>query len=64
MQRLLSVEEAATYMGVPKSFIYRLSHEGRLPGRVSLGHRTLKIDKERLDRFIERKLGDGGEDGN
>ncbi len=54
--RLLSVEEAATYLGVRKSTIYSWAWRRKIPS-VKMGRRLL-FDLEDLDRIIkERKRG-------
>ena len=54
--RLLSVEQAATYLGVQKSTIYSWAWRRKIPS-VKMGRRLL-FDREDLDRIIqERKRG-------
>ncbi|MCZ6625220.1 MAG: helix-turn-helix domain-containing protein [Deltaproteobacteria bacterium] len=56
MKRLLSVAEAATYLGVQKSTIYSWAWRRKIPS-VKMGRRLL-FDREDLDRMIqERKRG-------
>ena len=51
MKRLLSVEEAATYLGVRKSTIYSWAWRRKIPS-VKMGRRLL-FDLKDLDRIIE-----------
>ncbi len=51
--RLLSVEEAATYLGVQKSTIYSWAWRRKIPS-VKMGRRLL-FDREDLDRIIEER---------
>ncbi len=51
--RLLSVEDAATYLGVQKSTIYSWAWRRKIPS-VKMGRRLL-FDREDLDRIIEER---------
>ena len=51
--RLLSVQEAATYLGVQKSTIYSWAWRRKIPS-VKMGRRLL-FDREDLDRLIEER---------
>ncbi len=51
--RLLSVEEAASYLGVQKSTIYSWAWRRKIPS-VKMGRRLL-FDREDLDRIIEER---------
>jgi len=51
--RLLSVQEAATYLGVQKSTIYSWAWRRKIPS-VKMGRRLL-FDREDLDRIIEER---------
>ncbi len=53
MKRLLSVGEAATYLGVRKSTIYSWAWRRKIPS-VKMGRR-LPFDREDLDRIIEER---------
>jgi len=53
MKRLLSVEEAAMYLGVRKSTIYSWSWRRKIPS-VKMGRRLL-FDRQDLDRIIEER---------
>ncbi len=50
-KRLVSVEEAAKYLGVQKSTIYSWAWRRKIPS-VKMGRRLL-FDREDLDRMIE-----------
>jgi len=50
-RRLLSVEEAAKYLGVQKSTIYAWAWRRKIPS-VKIGRRLL-FDREDLDQIIE-----------
>ncbi len=50
-KRLISVEEAAKYLGVQKSTIYSWAWRRKIPS-VKMGRRLL-FDREDLDRMIE-----------
>ncbi|MEW6490071.1 MAG: helix-turn-helix domain-containing protein [Thermodesulfobacteriota bacterium] len=49
---LLSVSEAAAYLGVGRKVVYRLLEEGRIAA-VKAG-RTTRIEKRSLDEFRAR----------
>jgi excisionase family DNA binding protein len=51
---LLTPEQVAERLQVPKSWVYRAAREGRLP-RVPLG-RYVRFDADALDRFIAEQL--------
>ncbi len=50
-KRLISVEDAARYLGVKKSTIYSWAWRRKIPS-VKIGRRLL-FDQEDLDRMIE-----------
>ena len=50
---LLSVAEAATRLGMPKSWLYR--HAKTLPFALKLGHRTLRFDARGLERWARSR---------
>ncbi len=50
-KRLISVEDAARYLGVQKSTIYSWASRRKIPS-VKMGRRLL-FDQEDLDRMIE-----------
>ncbi len=50
-KRLISVEDAARYLGVKKSTIYSWAWRRKIPS-VKMGRRLL-FDQEDLDRMIE-----------
>ena len=50
-KRLISVEDAAKYLGVQKSTIYSWAWRRKIPS-VKMGRRRL-FDQEDLDRMIE-----------
>ena len=50
-KRLISVEDAAQYLGVQKSTIYSWAWRRKIPS-VKMGRRLL-FDREDLDRVIE-----------
>lgn len=50
MQRLLSVEEAAEFLNISVSEVYKLKHFGTIP-YVKLGRRLL-FDQEKLEEWV------------
>ncbi|MDI6716588.1 MAG: helix-turn-helix domain-containing protein [Actinomycetota bacterium] len=52
-QKYLTLDEAAELANINKSYIYRLSYEGRLPGKVSWGKRTVRVDREIFENWLK-----------
>lgn len=50
-----TVEEAAEYLGVSRSFIYENRKKGNLPA-MKIGNKIL-ISKRNLDRMMEKEVG-------
>lgn len=55
MSRYMTLEEVAEYLNLPLTMIYRLSSRGDLPGKISLGHRTIRVDREVLEAALREK---------
>ena len=55
--RLLTAEEVAERLRVPRSWVYRQAREGRLPV-VDLG-RYRRFDEGELERWLEARARDG-----
>lgn len=51
-KRLLKIEEAAEYLGIPKQTLYKFVWQKRLPFVVRVG-RALRFDKIKMDKWIE-----------
>jgi len=51
---LLSVKQAAEYLGVSKDIIYRWIHDGVLPHVRFTQLGNLYVDRNDLDAFVER----------
>ncbi len=51
--RYMTLQETAEYLALPLSMIYRLSSEGRLPGKVTWGVRTIRVDRQKLDAWVD-----------
>lgn len=51
--RIVSLEEAAEYVGVPPSTLRQLAREQRLPGARKLGRRW-RVSLNALDRWMEQ----------
>jgi len=54
--RFLTLSQASELLNVGLAYIYRLSAEGRLPGKIVLGARTIRVDRERLLAFMEAQM--------
>lgn len=55
---LLTADEVAELLGVPKSWVYEQSRRGAIP-TVTLG-RYRRYRREAIEAWIERLEGDGG----
>jgi len=51
MTRFLSVDETASFLGIRKSYLYKLVHERRVPCYKPLGGKIL-FDADELDAFV------------
>lgn len=51
-KRLLNIEEASEYLGIPKGSLYKMAWQRRLPFIVKVG-RALRFDKNKMDLWIE-----------
>mgnify|MGYP001419416525 CR=1 FL=1 len=51
-KRLLNIEEASEYLGIPRGSLYKMSWQKRLPFVVKVG-RALRFDKIKMDEWIE-----------
>lgn len=50
--KLLTIEDVARLLQVPRGFVYRLNHEGRIPGLIKLGHRTRRYNADVILAWI------------
>lgn len=57
MSRFMTLQETAAYLSLPLSMVYRLSHEGRLPGKIVWGAKTVRVDREALDQYLAEEAG-------
>jgi excisionase family DNA binding protein len=51
-KRLLTADDVADVLAVPRSFVYSLARRGELP-TVRVGDRYVRFRAEALDRWIE-----------
>ena len=49
--RLLPVNEVATYLGAHRAFVYRMMREGRLPYQMVGAHRRVRLSD--LQAFLD-----------
>jgi len=58
---VMTLEELATYLKIPKSTLYKLVQEGRVPGQ-KLG-KQWRFGKQAIDRWLDTDQSDakGGE---
>ena len=60
---VLTIEELADYLKIPKSTLYKLVREGKVPSQKVGRH--WRFRKEAIDRWLENTRGDtkdGGDD--
>lgn len=50
-KRVLTVDELASYLGMKKSYIYKLVHKNEIPYSKPLG-KMLFFEKEKIDKWI------------
>jgi excisionase family DNA binding protein len=55
-ERLLTAEEVAAILGVPRSLVYALVRSGEMPA-VRIGQRYIRFRSEALLRWIESREG-------
>lgn len=51
-KRYLSLRETSEYCGLELCYVYRLSCQNRLPGKITWGARTIRVDRVELDRWL------------
>jgi excisionase family DNA binding protein len=58
-KKLLTVDEAASYVGICKTSMRNLIYEDRFPALVRIGHKRgrIFINREKLDKWIDSKTG-------
>lgn len=54
--QVLTLEELATYLKIPKSTLYKLVQEGRIPGQ-KLG-KQWRFAKKAIDQWLEQQQSD------
>jgi excisionase family DNA binding protein len=54
--QILTLEELATYLKIPKSTLYKLVQEGRIPGQ-KLG-KQWRFAKKAIDQWLEHQQSD------
>ena len=52
---VLTVDELAVYLKIPKSTLYKLAQEGKVPGQK--GGRHWRFRKETIDRWLDADHG-------
>jgi len=52
-QKILSIDDAAEFTGLKKSYLYRLTHQKRIPHYKPMGGRIF-FKREELEAFIFR----------
>jgi excisionase family DNA binding protein len=50
---VFTIEELAAYLKIPKSTLYKLTREGRIPSK-KIG-RHWRFQKQSIDRWLERE---------
>ena len=50
-KRLININEASEYLGIPKGSLYKMVWQRRVPFVVKIG-RSLRFDREKIDKWI------------
>lgn len=53
-KRFLSIIELAEFLGIPRLTIYQWIHQRKIP-HIKLGHKTVRFDREQIERWLEEK---------
>ena len=56
LRKLLTPEEIAKRLSLPKRSIYNMVRDGELPGALRVGRRLLRFDPDVVDRWLAGKL--------
>lgn len=56
IKRYLTVEEAADYLSLSSSKIYKMVESSEIPHIALNGKRTLRFDKVSLDHWMEKQV--------
>ena len=55
----MTLSEVAGYLNISLNQVYKMSHAGRLPGKVAFGlvdkPRNIRVDRNKLDEFIAKQ---------
>lgn len=51
--KVMTIEELSDYLKIPKSTLYKLAQEGKLPGQKVGRH--WRFRKERIDRWLDER---------
>jgi excisionase family DNA binding protein len=55
-KRFLNIDELSTYLGTPKSTLYKMIMERRIPFIKFGGKRAVKFDVRAIDAWMERQI--------
>ena len=61
LSEVLTIEELAAYLKIPKSTLYKLVREGNIPSQKIGGH--WRFRKEAIDRWLEETRGKESDSG-
>lgn len=56
VKRFLNIEELSLYLGTPKSTLYKMIMERRIPFIKFGGKRAIKFDVRAIDTWMERQI--------
>ncbi len=51
--KYMTLKQTAQYLNLPLPYIYRMSANKQLPGKVSWGRKTVRVDKAKLIDWID-----------
>ncbi|MHB0977715.1 MAG: helix-turn-helix transcriptional regulator [Candidatus Aquicultorales bacterium] len=54
-KRYLTLEETAELTGLSLHYIYGISAQNRLPGKITWGSRTIRVDRLVLEEWLNKQ---------
>jgi hypothetical protein len=51
----MTLKETSQEYNIPLHYLYKLSYQNKIPGLVRWGRKTLRVNKETLDKALENK---------
>jgi len=54
-KQTVTVEEAASLLGIGRNLAYLLARRGKLPGVIKLGEKRLVVSKSAIEKLLQGK---------